>query len=139
MLCPDTARFSWWFLLLHVSIWAIFCLNPAFRKLGVIMNNENSANHREKSPEKTHIFDNPENVKKLLRFFFSSVVALLVIDIVYMVLSEQHIIHRHVEYEWEKYWSFYSIYGFVACVLLVLVSKYILRPLMKRKENYYDN
>lgn len=93
----------------------------------------------DKNLEKKHMFDNPENVKRLLRIFFTSVVALLVIDVVYILLSEQHIIHRHVEYEWEKYWSFYSIYGFVACVILVLVSKYILRPLVKRKEDYYDN
>lgn len=89
--------------------------------------------------EKKHIFDNPDNVKRLLRIFFSSVVVLLVIDALYIVLSQQHIIHRHVEYEWEKYWGFYSFYGFVACVLLVLVSKYILRPLAKREEDYYDH
>ncbi|WP_022668913.1 hypothetical protein [Desulfospira joergensenii] len=89
--------------------------------------------------EKKYMFDNPENVKRLLKVFFSSVVVLLVLDIVYIILSEHHIIHRHVEYEWEKYWGFYSFYGFVACVVLVLVSKYILRPLVKRKEDYYDN
>ncbi|WDP92912.1 MAG: hypothetical protein HUN04_25585 [Desulfobacter sp.] len=100
---------------------------------------DNHTKNGETPAEKQHIFDNPDNVKKLLRIFFSSVVALLFIDIVYILLSENHVIHRHVEYEWEKYWSFYSIYGFVACVLLVLVSKYILRPLVKRKENYYDN
>lgn len=89
--------------------------------------------------EKKHMFDNPENVKRLLRVFFGSVIALLVIDVIYILLSQHHIIHRHVEYEWEKYWGFYSFYGFVACVILVLVSKYILRPLAKRKEDYYDN
>lgn len=88
--------------------------------------------------EKKHMFDNPENVKRLLRLFFASVVALLVIDGVYIILSEQHIIHRHVEYGWEKYWAFYAFYGFVACVVLVLISKYMLRPLVKREEDYYD-
>ncbi len=88
--------------------------------------------------EKKHVFDNPENVKKLLKVFFSSVVGLLIIDFIYMVLSEKHIIHRHAEYEWETFWGFYCFYGFVACVVLVLVSKYILRPLVKRKEDYYD-
>lgn len=88
--------------------------------------------------EKKYMFDNPENVKRLLKIFFSSVVGLLILDLVYMILSEHHIIHRHIEYEWEKYWGFYSFYGFVACVVLVLVSKYILRPLVKRGEDYYD-
>ena len=88
--------------------------------------------------EKKHIFDNPENVKRLLRVFFGSVVALLIFDVVYIILSKQHIIHRHVEYQWEEYFGFYAIYGFVACVILVLISKYVLRPLVKRKEDYYD-
>ena len=89
--------------------------------------------------EKKHMFDNPDNVRKLLKIFFSSVVVLLILDIVYIILSKQHIIHRHVEYRWEEWWGFYAFYGFVACVLLVLVSKYVLRPLVKRKEDYYDN
>ena len=88
--------------------------------------------------EKKHMFDNPANVKRLLRVFFGSVVALLILDVVYIILSKQHIIHRHVEYQWEEYFGFYAIYGFVACVILVLISKYVLRPLVKRKEDYYD-
>jgi len=88
--------------------------------------------------EKKHMFDNPDNIKRLLRIFFSSVVALLILDVVYIILSKQHIIQRHAEYQWEEYFGFYAIYGFVACVILVLVSKYILRPLVKRKEDYYD-
>jgi len=88
--------------------------------------------------EKKHMFDNPDNIKRLLRVFFGSIVVLLILDVVYIILSKQHIINRHVAYQWEEYWGFYSIYGFVACVILVLVSKYILRPLVKRKEDYYD-
>ncbi len=100
---------------------------------------KNEKKNLEHPEEKQHLFDNPKNVKRLLRIFFSFVVSLLFVDMVYILLAQNHVIHRHVTYEWEKYWSFYSIYGFVACVLLVLVSKYILRPLVKRKEDYYDN
>ncbi len=88
--------------------------------------------------EKKHIFDNPENVKKLLKYFFSSVVILLILDIIYLLLNKTHTIHAHMNYAWEGYWGFYAFYGFVACVVLVLVSKYILRPLAKREEDYYD-
>ena len=84
------------------------------------------------------MFDNPKNVKRLLRVFFSSVVILLIVDAIYLYLSKTHVIHAHMEYKWEGYFGFYAIYGFVACVILVLVSKYILRPLVKRKEDYYD-
>ena len=88
--------------------------------------------------EKKHVFDNPRNVKKLLTIFFSSVVILLVLDFFYIFLSKIHIIQRHVNYKWEEFWGFYAFFGFVACVILVLVSKYILRPLVKREEDYYD-
>jgi hypothetical protein len=88
--------------------------------------------------EKKHMFDNPENVKKLLKYFFSSVVILLVLDAVYLFLNKVNVIHAHMNYKWEGFFGFYAIYGFVACVILVLVSKYILRPLVKRKEDYYD-
>ncbi|MCM2286332.1 MAG: hypothetical protein NDI81_16230 [Desulfobacula sp.] len=88
--------------------------------------------------EKKHVFDDPRNVKKLLKIFFSSVVILLILDGFYIVLSKTHVIHSHMNYQWEGFWGFYAFYGFVACVILVLVSKYILRPLVKREEDYYD-
>jgi len=79
--------------------------------------------------EKTHIFDKPENVKKLLRIFFSLLVVLLVVEF---------FVHKHAFFPWEEWPEFYAFFGFVACVVLVLVSKYILRPLVKRSEDYYD-
>ena len=45
---------------------------------------------------------------------------------------------KHAVYEWENWPGFYAVFGFVACVLLVLISKYILRPLVKRDEDYYE-
>ncbi|MCF6249533.1 MAG: hypothetical protein L3J69_19585 [Desulfobacula sp.] len=88
--------------------------------------------------EKKHMFDDPKNIKKLLTVFFSSVVILLILDGIYLYLGKTHVIEAHMAYKWEGYFGFYAIYGFVACVILVLVSKYILRPLVKRKEDYYD-
>ena len=88
--------------------------------------------------EKKHMFDKPENVKRLLKYFFSFVVILLLIDIVYLFLAKQHVIHAHMSYKWEGFFGFYAFFGFVACVILVLVTKYILRPLVKRKEDYYE-
>ena len=79
--------------------------------------------------EKKYLFDNPRNVKILLRSFFSSLVILLIIEF---------FIHKHPHFAWEGWLEFYAVYGFVACVALVLAAKYILRPLMKRREDYYD-
>ena len=79
--------------------------------------------------EKKHIFDKPQNVRRVLYGLFSSLVALLAIE---------PFIHGHAYFAWEEWFGFYAIYGFVACVLLVLAAKYILRPIVKREEDYYD-
>ena len=79
--------------------------------------------------EKTYLFDKPRNVSRLLKCFFSSLVVLLIIEF---------FIHKHPHFPWEGWLEFYAVYGFVACVVLVVAAKYILRPLMKRREDYYD-
>jgi len=43
-----------------------------------------------------------------------------------------------LHFGWESGFGFYAVFGFVACVSLVLIAKYILRPLVMRKEDYYD-
>jgi hypothetical protein len=79
--------------------------------------------------EKKHFFDSPENLKKFLKGFFASLVVLIVIDL---------FVHKHPYFALEGYPSFYATFGFVACVVLVLAARYILRPLIKRREDYYD-
>lgn len=78
---------------------------------------------------KTHMFDKPGNVKRVLIIFFSSLLVLLAVDF---------FIHKHTYFPWEEWPEFYAFFGFVACVVLVLTAKYILRPLVKRDENYYE-
>lgn len=80
--------------------------------------------------EELGMFDKPQNVKRLLYVFYTCVGLLLVVDIFY---------HKHAIFAWEGYFAFYSVYGFVACVILVIVAKYVLRPLVMRKEDYYDD
>lgn len=79
--------------------------------------------------EELAMFDKPQNVKRLLIVFFISVVLLLLVDLVY---------HRHTVFPWEGWFGFYAVFGFVACVVLVIVAKYVLRPMVMRDEDYYD-
>lgn len=79
--------------------------------------------------EKKYLFDRPGNVNRLLGCFFSSLVVLLIIEV---------FVHKHPHFAWEEWHEFYCVYGFVACVVLVIVAKYILRPLVMRQEDYYD-
>ena len=78
---------------------------------------------------KKYLFDNPRNVKILLGSFFSFLGILLLIE---------PFVRKHPHFPWEEWPEFYAVFGFVACVVLVIAAKYILRPFVKRKEDYYD-
>ncbi len=75
-----------------------------------------------------HLFDNPRNVRWLVRGLMIACVVLFGLDLV---------IHRHLEHPWEAVFGFYGLYGFVACVLLVLLAKEM-RKLIMRPEDYYE-
>lgn len=77
---------------------------------------------------KVHFFDRPGSLQKVLKIFFVALVVLVVIDI---------FIHKHAYFVFDGYFSFYGAFGFVSCVLLVLAARFILRPIVKRKEDYY--
>ncbi len=81
-----------------------------------------------KNTDKTHMFDKPKNVQRVVRTLVGICVALFIADFV---------VHRHVLHPWEHVWGFYALYGFVACVLLVLLAKEM-RKVVMRKEDYYD-
>ncbi|MEA2048336.1 MAG: hypothetical protein U9O64_07820 [Campylobacterota bacterium] len=77
---------------------------------------------------KKHLFDNPKNVKLLIRMLYVSCFVLFAMDFV---------IHRHTVHPWESFTGFYAIYGFLACVILVLLARE-LRKVVMRDEDYYD-
>ena len=85
--------------------------------------------------EKEPYVDKKENVQKLLKIFFASCVILFLLDFLFTA----HIADKHAYHEWENWVGFYPVFGFVSCVVLVLISKYVLRPLVMRKEDHYDD
>ncbi len=87
---------------------------------------------------KRHFFDDPANVRLVLRILFvvcALVFLLDVADFVLQLLGDADL--RHAERPWEGWPGFYPIYGFVACVALVLIAKE-LRKILMRDEDYYD-
>lgn len=78
--------------------------------------------------EKKHLFDKPKNIKRVLYFLYGCCILLFALDFV---------IHRHVVHSWEHLWGFYPVYGFVGCVVLVLVATWM-RTFLMRSENYYS-
>jgi phage-related holin len=79
-------------------------------------------------PLKQYWLDKPGNVKKLLIILYVVCALLLLTDVFY---------HKHAIISLEESFGFYGIYGFVACVILVLVAKEM-RRLLGRAEDYYE-
>ena len=48
-------------------------------------------------------------------------------------------VHPHTKFGIEGTVTFYSWYGFVTCVGMVLFAKFIVGLILGRKDTYYDN
>lgn len=81
-----------------------------------------------KPDEKQYLFDKPQNVSRLLRGFYLICTVLIILDF---------ILYRHTAHSWENIPGFYALFGFIACVVLVLVAKEM-RKVVMRPEDYYD-
>ena len=77
---------------------------------------------------KKHLFDNPKNIKRVVQALVACCVVLFLLD---------GVIHRHTSHAWEEVFGFYPIYGFVSCVVLVLIAREI-RKVVMRDEQYYE-
>lgn len=73
-------------------------------------------------------FYREEVIRWILRIFYLCCAALLLADF---------FIHRHTITDIEKLPTFYGLYGFIACVILVVIAKW-LRIILIRSEDYYD-
>jgi len=54
-----------------------------------------------------------------------------------LLLLAELFLHRHEEFGFAAWFTFYALFGFVACVTLVLTAK-ALRRILKRPEDYYE-
>ena len=78
--------------------------------------------------KKTYWLDRPENVRKIYLGLWLFGFAWVVPDF---------FLHKHEDVGFAAWLGFYAVYGFVACVALVLTAKGLRRILM-RAEDYYD-
>ena len=77
---------------------------------------------------RTYWLDEPRNVTRLVRTLYAVCGLLLLIDV---------LVPKHGPFFIEHVFGFYGLFGFIACVVLVLVAKQLRRVLM-RPEDYYD-
>ena len=78
-----------------------------------------------------------DSVSNKLRVMGSrSKLVLLILAFVLFVL--EFFVHRHAEIDIENFFLFPALYAFVICVAIVL-GGIVLRKLVMRREDYYDN
>ena len=80
------------------------------------------------SEPRKYWLDRSENVTKLYRGLWVTGIALLALDL---------FLHKHEEFDFAAWFGFYGVFGFVACVVLILIAKNLRRVLM-RSEDYYE-
>lgn len=78
---------------------------------------------------RTYWLDRPENVRKIYLGLWLFGLAWVIPDF---------FLHKHEDVEFAARLGYYAVYGFVACVALVLAAKGLRRILM-RPEDYYDH
>jgi hypothetical protein len=79
--------------------------------------------------KESDFFDRPKNLKAMAAILIAALIGLLIFDF---------FVHKHPFFGWDGLPTFYAFYGFVGCVLLVVIAKNI-RPFLKREEDYYDD
>jgi uncharacterized membrane protein YhaH (DUF805 family) len=79
--------------------------------------------------DREYWLDRGENVTRLYRGLWIVALALFAADF---------LVRRHEDLTFAEWLGFYAVYGFVACVALVLTAK-AMRRALKRPEDYYDD
>ena len=92
------------------------------------MKHNDSNNHSDEQHHTSGFFYREDVIRWILRIFYAGALALFLVDF---------LIHRHTETNVEKIPTFYALYGFVACVVLVVIAKWM-RIILIRDEDYYD-
>ena len=86
--------------------------------------------------QRRHIFDHPKNVRRALYILFGLCGLLLLGDVLFL-FQQKHLSFGKDLFPVEGYFGFYSLFGFCACVILVLIAGQMRKVLM-RKEDYYE-
>ncbi|GLR59785.1 hypothetical protein [Rhizobium indigoferae] len=83
-------------------------------------------------------------IKRLVDFFGDGKYAterrrLFYLVLVLIVIADFLVPREHAEYPWDRLPGWSAVYGFLSCVLLIFVSKFLgHRAGFMRHEDYYD-
>jgi hypothetical protein len=73
------------------------------------------------------------HLKTVIRISLAALVILVVLDAIPGVVDKEHA-HTNAEH-WPAFWS---VFGFLACVLIIIVSKAFGHAGIMQREDYYD-
>ena len=78
-----------------------------------------------------NFFGDGQYARQRLRLFYLVLVLIVIADFL--------VFRGHAEYIWDRLPDWSAVYGFVSCVLLIFVSKFLgHRCGLMRREDYYD-
>ena len=98
---------------------------------------------------------NPENTVKLRRFFYITLILIVLLDVGVHLFHIEHtgdMSHNEQAAEslhnnghavgegfiGEEIWGFWSVYGLIGCIIMIFVCKGIGHAWLMKKENYYE-
>ncbi|MGA1236366.1 MAG: hypothetical protein ACO34E_05815 [Limisphaerales bacterium] len=73
------------------------------------------------------------HLKTVIRISLAALIILVVLDAIPGVVDKEHA-HTNAEH-WPAFWS---VFGFLACVLIIIVSKAFGHAGIMQREDYYD-
>lgn len=76
------------------------------------------------------VLENPARMKKIKRGFYAALVLLVAGDFL--------IEREHAHFIWDLIPGFSAFYGFISCVLIIVVSKFIGHAGLMKREDYYE-
>ena len=82
------------------------------------------------------ILEDPARLKRLKVLFYATLVLIAAAEVVLPIVLRDE---AHHHFAFEGWPAFGSAYGFVSCVLIILVSKFIGKLWLMRKEDHYDS
>ncbi len=80
------------------------------------------------------ILEDPKRFRVVKKIFYISLILIALIEIAVVYLF--HLGHGH--FWFENLPAFGTIYGFISCVLIIVVSKFLGKKWLMKKEDYYD-
>lgn len=72
-------------------------------------------------------------LKGLFRIYYVSLVVSVLIGIVYHFVG-----HPETHFVWDEIPAFHALFGFIGCILLIVLSKALGHYWLMREEDYYE-